>query len=435
MKRSRRFLALCALLALLVGCVSPNATTAVFPSAEPTQAAASPIPRPDVKTEPLVQIDAGETGSLAKFGVELLKANREEGKNALLSPLSVGLALGMTVNGAQGDTLAELESALGLPLDEWNAQCAAMLKDYGELGGSSETNLVNSLWCDDSFTLRDEFTARCMDIYAAQLFERDLQDPATAQAVNDWVKEATHGLIPSVVDRFPDAAVLALVNAIYFKNAFKYPFVAPIEGMEWTMDFFQADGERREPQGMSNGIREESYISYGDGQGVVLPYDDGRLGLLLMLPNEGVTLTDYLASWDGATLQALLDAQRTAEVYLTMPKFKAEWSGDLVSSLQTMGLTAPFDPDRADLSAMGSNAAGDPLYIGQILHKTAFEVNEKGTEAAAVTVEMLYSGSAMIPEPEPYIELRLERPFVYAIVDLQTAAPLFLGTVETLENM
>lgn len=425
MKKRRRLLALLPLLALLGGCVSPE-----------TPVSASPLPQSSAEPSP-VESQTGyrvtdREDALGTFGVELLKTARTEGENTLLSPLSVALALGMVVNGAQGETLRELEELFDMPSEELNTWCAKSLEDYSALGGSSETNLVNSLWCDDSFTLLDDFTARCMDSCQAQLFNRDLQDPATVQALNDWVSEATHGMIPRMLEEFPPQSVLALVNAVYFKNAFQNPFVAPIE--DWEMDFHNADGTLVHPLGMSNGIREESYVAFGDGQGVVLSYDDGRLGLLLMLPNEGTALTEYLEGWNGDILRQLLDSRQTARVALKMPKFKAEWSGDLVASLRAMGIEAPFDSSLADFSALGHNEANDPLYIGQIIHKTAFEVNEKGTEASAATMANLLCGG-MPPEQEEFIRLTLERPFVYAIVDLRNAAPLFIGTVETLGEL
>lgn len=362
----------------------------------------------------------------AAFGLELLRHSRKEGENTLLSPLSAALALGMTANGAGGDTAREFEALFGMDVDSLNSLCANMTRDYQSLGGSTEANIVNSLWCDPRLTMDDLFAARCRQIYGAELFYADLQKPATVNAVNDWVKKATHDLIPKTVEKFSQEAVLALVNALYLKNKFQRPFEEPHS--EWVIDFTNADGTISQPQGMSNGERDELYLTHDKGRGVVLPYDDGRLGLLLMLPDEGISLTDYLDSWDGSTVASLLEAQQERRVSLTVPRYELEWDGSLSEPLQAMGLTFAFDVDKADFTRMGT--ADGPLYIGDVIHKTVLKVNEEGTEAAAVTAVMMDAGCAM--PPDDLIVLCFDRPFVCGIVDLENGAPLFLGTVEKL---
>ncbi|WP_251448287.1 serpin family protein [Vermiculatibacterium agrestimuris] len=402
--------------------------------------AVSPVPTPSGSVSPveLIQNDPQPIGAAvclseglgetySAFALELLRQSRTEGENALLSPLSVLLALGMTANGADGDTLAQFATALGMGRDALNSLCARFLADYSGLGGSTESTLLNSLWADPDLTLNDPFVLRCQDTYKAQLFKADLQSPATVQALNDWVSDATRGLIPSIVDEFDDRAVLALVNAIYLKNKFETPFPEPHS--EWTIDFHNADGSLSQPRGMS-AERTMTYLSREDAQGVVLPYDDGRLGLLLLLPDEGMGLTDCLSAWDGATLSGLLAGREERQVDLVMPKFKAEWSGSLAEPLAAMGLTDAFDPNLADFTSMGACSDG-PLYMGDVIHKTAFEVNEKGTEAAAVTAVIMEAGSAM--PPQDMIVLRYDRPFVYGIVDLELGVPLFLGTMEHMD--
>ncbi len=394
--------------------------------AEPSPSAVSPLPRPEGEVETVVSdCEAISPDSLSGFGVELLNASRQEGENALISPLSVVLALSMTANGAQGETLEQFEEAFGMDQDSLNALCAGLLAKYSALGGSTEVNLVNSLWVDPDLSVDAEFLRRCADLYAAQVFQRDLQTPEAVQAVNAWVKEATRERISSVVDRFDEQAVLALVNAVYLKNQFARPFETPAS--DWKMDFTASDGTVFRPSGMSNGTRAEQYIAAQDARGVLLPYDDERLGLLLMRPEDGVSLTDYLSGWDDGTIRALLESRVEAEVNLTAPKFTAQWSGDLDRALVSMGLTDAFDMGKADFGAMGYCPNG-PLFIGQVIHKTVFELNEKGTEAAAVTAVIMDAGCAL--PPADLIELRFDRPFVYAIVDLENGFPLFLGTLE-----
>lgn len=413
----KKILTIVLVLALLTGCTGGDSIAKPIKSKNLGEVELRPAER-TVETEE----------AYADFALDLLRASRREGENALMSPLSVTLALGMTAMGGSGNTAAEFEQVFGMDRETLAGYCMALMKDYNRLGGSSETNLVNSLWCDPDLTLEDAFVNTCEKKFDAKLFHADLQSRDTVKAVNDWVSEATRGMIPKVVEEFDDQAVLALINAVYFKNQFLHPFKTPT--LEWFIDFQNADGTISQPQGMSNGERDEMYLSHENGQGVVMPYDDGKLGLLLMLPDEDMSLSDYLSGWDGRTISGLLKNQVEREVILNVPKFKAEWSGELSDELMALGLADAFDSGKADFTAMGSSENG-PLYIGSVIHKTAFEVNEKGTEASAVTAVVMDAGAA--PEPEPVLILRFDRPFVYGIVDLETGAPLFLGTMEQMD--
>lgn len=421
----KRFVPLLLSFSLLSGC----AAGAVSPIPAPS-GSVSPVEPIQNDPQPIgaaVCLSEGLGDAYSTFALELLRQSRAEGENTLLSPLSVLLALGMTANGADGETLAQFATALGMGRDALNSLCVRFLEDYSGLGGSTESTLLNSLWADPDLTLNDSFVLRCQDTYKAQLFKADLQSPATVQALNDWVSDATQGMIPSLLDKFDDDAVLALVNAIYLKNKFETPFPEPHSA--WTLDFHNADGSLSQPRGMS-AERTMTYLSREDVQGVVLPYDDGRLGLALLLPDEEADLTDCLAAWDGAAFSALLASGEEQRVDLTMPKFKAEWSGSLTGPLMSMGLTDAFDVDKADFTALGS-VPGRRLFIGDVIHKTAFEVNEKGTEAAAVTAVIMEAATAMPIQDR--IVLRFDRPFVYGIVDLELGVPLFLGTMEHMD--
>ena len=237
----KHFLPLLLCCTLLTGCAAAGADTKQVRE----------IPG-DVDIPQLVSAETAE-GGYAAFAAELLRQTRSEGENTLVSPLSVALALGMTANGAAGDTPAEFQDLFGMDLDTLNAYCAKALHDYSALGGSTKSTVVNSLWCDPDLTLEDGFAARCQQNYGAELYQADLQDRATVQSVNEWVSKATEGLIPKTVEEFSEDAVLALVNAIYLQNKFERPFETP--SSEWTMDFTAADGTVSHPRGMHNGTR------------------------------------------------------------------------------------------------------------------------------------------------------------------------------------
>lgn len=404
----KKILLLTLCLAMLTGCASPAGVSAM---------AADQPAGPE--------LSAGDE-ACAAFSAELLRRCREEGTNTLISPLSVILALGMTANGASGETLKEMETVFGMDLAALNAWCARAMETYTGLGGSTEANLVNSLWCDDVMEINGSFAECCRRNYSAELRTLDLQAADAADTVNAWVNEATRGMIPRVLDSFPPEIVLALVNAVYLKNAFETPFETPAS--DWKMDFTAEDGTVSRPSGMSNGTRTELYLAGENGQGVLLPYDDGRLGLLLMLPFEGTSLTDYLASWGPDTIRELLAARTERLVDLQVPRFRITWSDSLRDILSAMGMAGAFAQE-ADFSLLG-RVNGAPLYLGDVLHKTVLQVNEKGTEAAAVTTVMVAMGMAL--PPENMIRLIFDRPFICGIVDMETGVPLFLGTVENL---
>lgn len=412
------FLSLFLCLTLMTGC------SATPPNIQKVQK--QPV---NVDIPQLTTTDKAQEG-YASFAVELLCQSRKEGENTLVAPISVAVVLSMTANGSAGDTLAEFQTLFGMDLDTLNAYCTKALQEYSNLGGSTKSTFVNSLWYNPALTLKDDFVAQCQQNYGAELYQADLQNAATVQAVNDWVSQATNGLIPKTVDNFSKLSIMALVNAIYLQNKFEAPFETPHS--DWEMDFTAADGTISHPKGMYNGMREEWYLSHTNGSGVLLPYDDGRLGFLLMLPKEGMGLSDYLSVWDEKTVKFLLDNREKQMMSLTVPKYEIEWEASLTDILASMNLTKAFDPYTADFTAMGSTTSNNPIFIGDVIHKTVLKVNEKGTEAAAVTVAEIMESSAMLPNE--LIELRFDRPFICGIVDLETEVPLFLGTVEDLKK-
>ena len=366
--KKRKLLALCLVPALLAGCAAPAGVTDLSRQFE----AGDPAPP---------EADPAADAAIGTLGAELLRAAREPGENTLLSPLSVALALSMTTNGAAEDTLAEFEALLGADVEALNANAASLLADYAALGGSTECSIADSLWLDGRLEANELFLSRCTAFYGARLYQADLDTDGARRAVNNWVGEVTRGLIPEVLAETPaPETVLLLVNALYLKNAWASEF-DPLDTRPG--DFTAADGSEAETDFLSNGLRAEQYFAAEGAAGVVLPYDDGRLGFLAVLPDG--ELDAWLETLDGDTLPALLAAAEEERVLLRLPKFEAEWGGELSDALAAMGLETAFDSGRADFSALGTAPDG-PLYVSSVVHKARIEVNEKGTEAAAATV-------------------------------------------------
>ena len=410
--KKRTLLSLLLLPALLAGCAPSAAWRPSEGVTALTTAEEFPGDRADFQPQP--EADA----AIGTLGAELLRAVRTPGENTLLSPLSVTLALSMTANGAAGDTLAELEALLGAEVDVLNANAGSLLDDYLALEGSTESAIANSLWMDDSLAAGEVFLDRCTAFYRAEVYQADLPTEETRDAVNDWIGQVTRGMIPRMLQEPPrEDAALLLVNALYMKNTWEEEFDA---SDTHPRIFTAADGTETELDFLYNGTRRERYFAAEDAAGVVLPYDDGRLGFIAVLPDG--ELDPWLEGLDGETFSQLLAAAEETEVALRLPKFEAEWGGSLTDALRALGL----DTALADFSPMGTSD-GMPLFLASVDHRAKLEVTEEGTEAAAATVVTMAEESAPMESPA---ELTFDRPFCYAIVDLERGVPLFLGTFE-----
>lgn len=438
-KRPLALLLACALGASLsAGCSAGEDPASSFPSD-----CSAPLPpsAPWPYAETLsIQPKGSEAvdAALARFGLELLKQARAAGRekaaadspdrasSTLVSPLSVSLALSMAANGADRETLAQFREVLGggADLDELNAACAQSMFDYQGLPGSTKFSIANSLWKDHQGGIYEGFVSKCRGYYSAQVYDAELSDPRIVDDLNQWVSDKTNGRIPKIVDEpFGEDTACLLVNALYLKNTWKYQF-DPLNTRE--RDFIQADGQSRQMDFLNNGMLQLPYLHSADGEGVILPYDDGRLAFFALMPDRPSELESWLSALDGDALsRSLTEAEDALFLHLALPKFEAEWSGRLEDILADMGLSAAFDPDTADFSRLGDSEYG--YYISQVIHAAKIEVNEKGTEAAAATVVEAAAGAAMPPEG---VTLVFDRPFLYGIVDLQTGVPLFLGTFE-----
>lgn len=413
----RRTLALSLVLTLSLGLLSG--------CGQDTQAQELTAPPVSVQPAGSPAVDQALTG----FSLSLLQGARNaEGGPVLLSPLSAALALSMAANGADGDTLAQFETVLGggITLDELNAACTQLLSDYGDLDGSTECLIANSLWTDPEGMIREDFIGKCRGIFDAQVFSQELSAPSVVPAVNGWVSDHTNGMIPRILSEpFNENTALLLVNALYLKNTWETEFDP---NNTYLRGFYHQGSDKESMDFLNAGFVTFPYLQSETAQGAVLPYDDGRLAFFALMPEEGAEFEVWLNSLDGETFTQLLESRRDTEFRtLALPKFEAEWDGQLQDILSALGLDLAFDDTGlADFSLLGDNPNG--YFLSQVIHAAKIEVNEQGTEAAAATVVEAVGGSAA--PPETGVTLIFDRPFLYGIVDLQTGVPLFFGTFE-----
>ena len=382
---------------------------------------------PAKSVDVLPDMDAGAAAA-ADFGVRLFQTSMEEGKNTLISPLSVLYALAMTANGAGGETLAQMEQVLGMNADNLNSYMLAYLDLFSE-AEDCKMSLANSIWFKDDpdFVVEQSFLQTNADYYGAGAYKAAF-DEATKDDINNWVKEHTDGMIPEILDRIPDEAIMYLVNALAFEAEWAdvYEEHQVREGL-----FTTEDGTCQNVDMMRS--QEYTYLEDEQATGFIKYYKDRRYAFAAMLPNEGVAVSQYVESLTGDHLRDLLSNPLNVTVYATIPKFEMEYDIELSEVLQEMGMTDAFDWRVADFSRLGTyNVDGMNICINRVLHKTCISVTEQGTRAGAATaVEIAAEGAAEIVE---YKKVVLDRPFVFMLIECETNLPFFVGTMMNVDG-
>ncbi|MCR4649364.1 MAG: serpin family protein [Lachnospiraceae bacterium] len=358
----------------------------------------------------------------------------DDSDNVLISPLSIQMALGMTENGANGDTLSQLEDYIngGLTLSEMNK---LMADSYARLTDASEVdwNVANSIWFknDGDFLLKDQFLKDVRTNYNSEVALAPF-DQSTVDDINAWVNNNTRSMIPSILDNIPDNVRSYLINAVAFEGEWlrEYKESDILEDRTFT----NADGSESKVTMLASS--EGRYFKLGEGQGFIKEYKGGEYAFVGILPDEGVTPKEYIDTLADKDLD-LAEAVRNAEykeVIVQIPEFDLDYGYELSEIYKAMGMTVPFDKSTADFTGMMEMKEGGEFnaYISRILHKTHIEVDRKGTKAAAVTaVEMVAECCEMDIEMPEYVIL--DRPFVYAIVDTETGMPIFTGYQNSME--
>ena len=360
--------------------------------------------------------DAGEAA--ARLGLGLLSL--AEGENPLLSPLSILCALAMTENGAAGETLTEMETLLGRPVEELNAALGAYLAGKSE-DTQGTLRLANGIWLREreDFTVEPDFLQVNADCYRAGIYAAPFTD-ATLRDINAFVKEHTDGMIDGILSELPEETVMLLVNALSFEAEWRDKY-----GEHQVRDhhFTREDGVVTEVPMMFS--TEYDYLETENATGFRKPYQGGRYAFLALLPNEDSSLPELLASLTPSQLRDLAANPQNCEVRTGLPRFELSYDAELTGLLARLGMAAAFDPMAADFSRLGT-VEGENLYIGQVLHRTFLSVGEKGTRAGAAT-SVVMEATSDAPGEEPKAVL-LDRPFLYAIWDTEADLPVFLGT-------
>jgi serine protease inhibitor len=341
--------------------------------------------------------------------------------NVFLSPLSASMALGMTLNGAGGETYDAMRTALrldGMPEADINQGYRDLIGLLVGLDSRTEMRIANSIWGNLTLPVEPAFTDAGRTFFDAEIRTLDFGSPEALTTINDWVSGKTNGRIPQLLDYLSPEEVLFLINAIYFKGKWRHAFDA-----KDTRDgpFHGADGRDRASRLMwqKGDLR---YAETEEYQAVDLLYGNGAFAMTVLLPVAGRTPAEVLAGLSPESWSALAGRFAEKEVTLTFPRFRLEYSRRLNDDLRSLGMGIAFER-RADFYRI-ADVRQNRLYITRVDQKTFVEVNEEGTEAAAATAV----GFGVTSAPEP-VEMRVDRPFVFAIRERLSGAVVFLGVM------
>ncbi len=360
-----------------------------------------------------------------EFGFELFKniyASEKKYDNIMVSPLSVSLALAMTYNGANGETKTAMEKTLkvyGLTPDDINTSYRDLVEALKSLDPKVLLEIANAIFYRDGFTVENEFVSINKNYYDAEVSALDFGSPEALNTINGWVADKTHDKIDQIIDNISRDHVMFLLNAIYFKGIWKSEFETKDTK---ELPFYLEDGSTIHIPTMQKSDT-ISYTTNNLFSAVRLPYGAGNYNMYLFLPNQENSVQDIVDKLDTDKWAEWMDSfSEPVNVDLTLPKLKYKYEIKLNNVLTDMGMGIAFT-GAADFTGINKNGG---LSIDYVKHKTFIEVNEEGTEAAAVTIVAIRYTSAG-PQNIPFY---VNRPFLYAITEKDTGAILFIGTVK-----
>jgi len=374
-------------------------------------------------------------------GYEMLIRNLEqadENSNVMISPVSISLALEMAAMGAEGDTYDQMAEILGNGASKYDFD--EYVQDYMKsIKKDKALVLANSIWLDENrleeknYVLSDEYMNLMEDHFKAGANSVDFKDKDTVDLINEWVADNTDDMIDEVIDGIDDNTMMYLINAACFEGTWAKEYT------EYQIDkngiFTNANG-KEEHVTMLNST--EGYLCYSDNATGFLKYYDGdRYAFMAILPDdESLSLQEFSELFSEDEFVSFYNNSTIgSDVIAKMPVFSFDYDVELNEVLEDMGMEDAFSGNKADFSSMAYTTDDDHnLCIGSVIHKTHIELDEKGTKAAAVTVvEMKDNEACAIPDPSEPVEVILDRPFMFAIMDTEYDVPVFIGAVNTVE--
>ena len=360
------------------------------------------------------------------FSIDFFKHQIEDDENTIVSPQSLYFALGMTINGANGDTQQELINTLckGSDLQEYNDNISALINQTD----TKTCNIANSIWLRDvqDLSLNSEFKKSSEEYFKSEIYTKKF-DGKFVDTVNKWVSKNTDGMIDTILNEVPsEDTMMYLINAICFDAKWndKYDDIQINENGKFT----NSKGDIQDVVMLNS--TEDTYLCDEQSTGFLKYYLGGKYAFMGILPNEDVSINDYMESLTGDSFINLYRSKisgNSVSVNVTIPEFKYTSEYLLNDTLKDMGISSAFDEFSADFSNMiDSNTY--KLYMGKVIQKAYIQVDRNGTKASAITSISMNDATAMLETYQVY----LDRPFIYAIMDTDTELPIFMGVVNNI---
>lgn len=374
------------------------------------------------------------TSASLKLLNEVIKAEDKD-ENVFISPTSVMFAFGMANNGARGKTRTQLENVIngGIKTKSMNNILCRYIKKMNKQK-DVKWNIANSIWIRNrkDIKVKKRFLKNVKKYHNAQVFKAAF-DNNTVKDINKWVKKNTHKMIPKIMKTIAPDAVTYIINAMAFEASWAEPFKK--SGISKNKDFTNIDGSKSKVDMLSEG--QDYYYTINGANAFKKYYDGYDYAFVGIEMPEGVSPTDYvnkLAENPDVFTKSLKikNCKDDCDVTITMPKFELDYSLDIANVIKNMGAPYAFDQNKANLYNMFNKKKNNNYYFSSVIHKTHIEVDKNGTKAAAVT-KIGTVETSCAPEEKKYLHIKLDHPFVYAIVDNKTNVPIFIGTMNKME--
>jgi len=363
-----------------------------------------------------------------EFALELFKqviATSDE-KNIFISPLSVSIALGMAWNGADAETKTEMASTLKmaeLTPEQINEYYQILLNALPKVDNSTKLNIANSIWYRKGFPVKPAFLDLNRTYFNSEVRPLDFDKAGAVDTINNWCAEKTNQLIKKPLDKISTDAMLYLINAIYFKGIWSKQF----DKKDTREANFTTEDKQIVKVNMMNQTDTFAYRQDETAQYLDMPYGNKSFSMTVILPNDGKTTSDVLAKLDRQKWNSVVEGLSggAKKVIVSFPRFKLQAKYELKTPLMNMGMIKAFNPLQADFSKISDI----DLFISRILHSTYCEVDEVGTEAAAVTiVEVGVTSVPVIPV------FNANKPFIFVIRENSTGVILFMGKMGAVQK-
>ena len=386
----------------------------------------SPIDRQDIV---LTKAQQEVLDSSQVFAIDFFKemCRELEKGNLFISPLSASMALSAVTNGGAGTTMEDMKATLGFgnfSLEQMNDFYKMLVPALKKADNTVDLLVANAAWIEQTFPVKESFTNSLQDYYDASINKLDFNDPKSPDVINAWCSENTKGMIKEIIDRIDPAYRLFYTNALYFKG-------------DWKSTFDKKDSRKGPFQNASGHTSQIVFMEqtqtlryYTNKKAALaeLPYGNEAFSMVVALPAEGMSAEDLALSLDIATWNDWMESLYPATLHVRMPRFELAFDTEdmMIPVLARMGMGVAFDPLMADFS----HISDIPLFIGMVKQSTRIQVDEKGTEAAAVTIigfELTSAG----PDPQP-IPFYVDRPFLLFIKEKSTGTILFSGLIKEL---